>query len=100
MNNPNPEYDYSSLGKVAAEIYRRRMGDVPDSELIISNRQSELPDYHWCLGCQWGTVMADRVMCPLAIGSCARMPETMDNLDPEAVHNRIKHYHNKMKGNA
>lgn len=99
MKRRNEPYDHAAIEKVAHELYRRRNGDVPDSELIISNKQTDLPPDHYCQGCEWATIMPDRVMCPLAYGSCARMPETMNKLDPVAVHERIEKY-NQKKGNA
>lgn len=92
MNKPDPEFNYAALGKVAAEIYRRRMGDVPDSELIIAGRQTDLPPKHWCMHCEWATIMPDRVMCPLADGSCVKIPDTMNQLDPERFYKTVRKY--------
>lgn len=99
MSRIATNYDYSRLEVVAAEIYRRRMGDVPDAELIISGKQTDLPVDHWCQKCEWATIMPDRVMCPFAYGSCVRIPATMEKLDPAAVHERIEKY-NQKRGNA
>ena len=92
MSRTATDYDYSRLEVVAAEIYRRRMGDVPDSELIIAGRQTDLPPKHWCMHCEWATIMPDRVMCPLADGSCVKIPDTLNKLDPERFYKAVRKY--------
>lgn len=52
--------------------------------------QMELPEKHFCRGCCWAKVEPPVFMCPFVEGSCARIPETMENPDPEELHKRMR----------
>lgn len=50
-----------------------------DNELIRNGQRLELPQNHWCRGCEWATCLMNRFLCPFVEGSCARIPETILN---------------------
>lgn len=87
------------MTKVAEYVQLKRISSIPDSELIVSGQVKPLPEYHWCKGCQWGTNLGDRYMCPFVHGSCARIPWSIEAPNHEMLHNRIKyeHYHEEAK---
>ena len=81
------------MSKIAQYIQLQRISSIPDSELIVSGKAQSLPDYHWCKGCQWGTNLGDRYMCPFVMGSCARIPWSMETPNPEMLIKRIRYDH-------
>ena len=81
------------MSEVARYVQLNRISCIPDSELIISGKQKDVPEYHWCKGCQWGTFLGDRYMCPFVEGSCVRIPWSIENPKPDMLHKRIKYEH-------
>ena len=62
----------------------------PDSELIVSDAASSIPEDHWCRGCPWAVNMIDRFVCPFVEGSCARVPETIIEPDMEKLRTKLQ----------
>lgn len=60
-----------------------------DDKLLNTGDDNSLPEKHWCRGCVWGINMLDRFVCPFVEGSCARIPETMTNPNPELFRQKI-----------
>ena len=85
------------MTSVARYVALHRISSIPDSELIVSRKQKDIPDYHWCKGCQWATNLGDRYMCPFVEGSCVRIPWSIDNPNPELLHKRIRYEHEHEK---
>lgn len=88
------------MTKVAHYVQLKRISSIPDSELIVFRKQKDIPDYHWCKGCQWGTNLGDRYMCPFVEGSCVRIPWSIEQPNPEMLHKRIQYEHEYEKHKA
>lgn len=41
---------------------------------------------HWCMGCPYATFLGDRFSCPFVVGSCIRLPHTMERPDPTLIY--------------
>lgn len=62
----------------------------PEADNRRQMNARELPKKHFCRGCVWATVNPPVFICPFVEGSCAKIPETLENPDPERLHKWVR----------
>ena len=62
----------------------------PALELRIKLAYRELPEKHWCRRCPWARAETTVFICPFIEGSCAKLPETINQSNPKLLREKMR----------